>query len=171
MRRKRRSLGWVTDSRLARKKSLTSAWQRSMSSTRRTLQRPRTAYRKHVAAVVAAVAEAAAAEAAGVAEVAAVAAVAVAAVCLGVLAASAKPDRFPITLADTLIIGRVRHGRPGQSMFSLQCGPHTRNGAAAHDGRMGLQPCRKKQAREPEQRAPLVGKHALQKRAEAASKV
>src|ERR1700684_1850485 len=100
MRRKRRSLGWVTDSRLARKKSLTSAWQRSMSSTRRTLQRPRTAYRTHVAAV----AEAAAAEAAGVAEFAAVAAVAVAAVCLGVLAASAKPDRFPITLADTLII-------------------------------------------------------------------
>ena len=84
-------------------------------------------------AAVAAVAVAGAA-AAGVAEVAAVAAVAVAAVCLGVLAASAKPDRFPITLADTLIIGRVRHGRPGQSMFSLQCGPHTRSGAAAHVG-------------------------------------
>jgi hypothetical protein len=174
MRRIRRSLGWVTDSRLARKKSLTSAWRRSMSSTRRTLRRPRTACRKHVAVVVAeaAVAEAAVAEAAGVAEAAAaVVAVAVAAVCLGALAASAKPDHFPITLADTLIIGRVRHGRPGQSMFSLQCGPHTRSGAAAHDGRMGLQPCRKKQAREPEQRTPLVGKHTLQKRAEAASKV
>ena len=80
-------------------------------------------------------AEAAAAEVAGVAEAAAVvAAVAVAAVCLGALAASAKSDHFPIALADTLIIGRVRHGRPGQSMFSLQCGPHTRSGAAAHAG-------------------------------------
>src|ERR1700735_4519011 len=118
MRRNRRSLGWVTDSRLARKKSLTSAWRRSMSSTRRTLRRPRAACRKHVAAVAA---EAAAAEVAGVAEAAAaVAAVAVAAVCLGALAASAKSDHFPIALADTLIIGRVRHGRPGQSMFSLQ---------------------------------------------------
>jgi hypothetical protein len=34
-----------------------------------------------------------------------------------VLAGSAKPARFPITLADMLMIGRVRHGRPGQSMF------------------------------------------------------
>ena len=104
-----------------------------MYSTRRTLRRPRAAYRKHAAAVAAGVAGAA--EAAGVAEaVAAVAAAAVAAACLGVLAGSAKPARFPITLADMLMIGRVRHGRPGQSMFSLQCGPHTRSGAAAHVG-------------------------------------
>lgn len=90
-----------------------------MSSTRRALRRPRAAYRKHAAAVAAGVAGAA--EAAGVAEAvaaaAAVAAVAVAVACLGVLAGSAKPARFPITLADMLMIGRVRHGRPGQSMF------------------------------------------------------
>jgi hypothetical protein len=57
-------------------------------------------------------------------------------------------------------------------MFSLQCGPHTRSDAVAHDGRMGSEPCRKIQAAElKEKRSPLVGKHALQKRAKAASKV
>ena len=60
--------------------------------------------------------------AAVVAEAVAVAAVAVAAVCLGVPVASAKSDHFPIALANTLIIGRVRQGRPGQSMFSLRAG-------------------------------------------------
>jgi len=45
----------------------------------------------------------------------------------------------------------------------LQCGPHTRSDAAAHDGRMGSQPCRKMQAPELEERSPPVGKYALQK--------
>jgi hypothetical protein len=60
---------------------------------------------------------------------------------------------------------------PANPFFSLQCGPHTRSDAAGHDGRMGSQPCRKMQATELEQRSPVVGKHALQKRAEAASKL
>ena len=42
--------------------------------------------------------------------------------------------------------GRVRQGRPGQSMTFLLLwrGPRTRVLRLAHDGRMGLQPCRKK---------------------------
>jgi hypothetical protein len=49
--------------------------------------------------------------------------------------------RLPHLLSQTafrllykIIIGRVRRGRPGQSVFSLQCGPHTRSDAAAHVG-------------------------------------
>ena len=112
--------------------------------------------------------------AAGVAVVAAagaavVAAVAVAAVCPGEVAASAKSDRFPIGLTDHYWPGSTWSTRPIRVFVAVRA--HTRSDAAAHDGRMGSQPCRKMQATELEQRSPVVGKHALQKRAEAASKL
>jgi hypothetical protein len=90
-----------------------------MCSTRRTQRRRVAAYRKHAAAVAAAAEAVAAAEAAVVAEaVVAAADVAVAAaVCRGDLAGFAKPDGFPTTLTKAEDHGRVRQGRPGQSMF------------------------------------------------------
>ena len=109
-----------------------------------------------VAAVaVAGVAAAGAAEAA-----AAVAAVAVAAVCPGEVAASAKSDRFPIGLTDHYWPGSTWSTRPIRVFVAVRA--HTRSDAAAHDGRMGSQPCRKMQAPELEQRSPLVGNYALQ---------
>ena len=63
--------------------------------------------------------------AAVVAEVAAAVVVAVAAAAdaafRGALAASAKPDPFPITSAKIKRHGRDRLGRPGQSLSYSQC--------------------------------------------------
>ena len=113
----------VTPSRSVKRKSLTSVWRRSMSSTRRTPQRLKAVFNWRAAA--AAVEAAEAAEAAEVAEAAVVAgdaaAAAAVAVCRGELAASAKPERFPITLTNAGHHGRARYNRPGQSVSSLQC--------------------------------------------------
>jgi hypothetical protein len=59
-----------------------------------------------------------AAEAVAVAVAAAV--VAAAAVCRGALAAFARPDYFGIALTNAGLHGRVRLGRPGHFMSSLQ---------------------------------------------------
>jgi hypothetical protein len=98
----------------ATKKSPMSAWQRSISSTRRTPDRLKAWCRKLVAAVVAAVAAVAevvavAAEAAAVAEAAAAAAAR-----RGEHADFAEPRLFLTTLTSTNRHGRVRQGRPGQ---------------------------------------------------------
>ena len=120
---------------------------------------------------------AAVAEAAGVAALAEAAGAALAAalaepaVHRGEAAAGARPDRFPLNLVNEDHHGRVRQGRPGQSMFSLQCGPHTRGGAPAHDRQVGRKPCREKQAPELDEAIPVVGDYALQKRAGAANKL
>jgi hypothetical protein len=77
------------------------------------------------AVVVAAVVAAAVVVAAVVPEVAAVAAAALAAVCPGVVAAYAKHDT-PTNLINAIGHGRVRQGRPGQSMSRLRRSPHAR---------------------------------------------
>jgi hypothetical protein len=87
----------------------TSAWVRSMSSTRKTPEHPGSANSMPAEAAGAAAAEAAEA-AAEVAEAAA--AEAAAAVCHGESAASARPEHFPITLTDARRHGRVRPGQP-----------------------------------------------------------
>jgi hypothetical protein len=116
--RRRRTLHRVTNSVSVKRKSPTSAWRRSMSSTRRTQDRFGASFRKPAAAAVEA------AEVAGAAEVAeGAAAEAAAAVGIGELAAFARPDCFPITLTNTDHHGRVRQGRPGQSMYYLQWRP------------------------------------------------
>ncbi len=116
--RRRRPLDLVIRSRSARKKSPTSAWRRSMCSTRKTRRRRRTACRSPgvVAAVAVAVAGAEVAAAVAVA-VAAVVAAAVAAL-RGALAASAKAGCVRTTLIDE-VLGRVRPCRPGQSLFCV----------------------------------------------------
>ena len=94
-----------------------------MSSTRRRRARFGAWYRKPAAA---AAEDAEGAEVAEVAEAAEVADAELAAqlateaaVCRGELAAFARPDCFPITLTNTGRHGRVRQGRPGQSMYYL----------------------------------------------------
>jgi hypothetical protein len=120
---------------------------------------------------------AAVAEAAGVAALAEAAGAALAAVLAepavhrGEAAAGARPERFPLNLVNEDHHGRVRQGRPGQSVFSLQCGPHTRGGAPAHDRRVGRQSCREKQAPELDGAIPVAGEYALQKRAGVANKL
>ncbi len=105
----------VTESLSVRRRSPTSAWARSMFSTRKTPARPASAKRLPElaeAAEAAADAEAAevAAEAAAAAEAAQAAevaeAAAAAAVCRGELAAGARRGHLPITLTDA-----GRHGR------------------------------------------------------------
>ena len=94
----------ATKSLSVKKKSRTSAWRRSMSSTRKTPEHPGPTYSLSeevadaVAAADEAADEAAAAEAAEAAE---------AAVCRGELAASARLEHFPITLIDAGRYGRV----------------------------------------------------------------
>jgi hypothetical protein len=147
----------VTKSLSVKRKSPTSAWRRSTSSTRRTQDRFGAWCMKPVAAVVAeAVVAAEAAEAAeadlaeaaaeldlaaeaaeaDLAEVAAVESdlaaesagelawelLAEAAARRGELAAGAKPNPL-LALKNADHDGRVRQGRPGQSMSSLQCCP------------------------------------------------
>jgi hypothetical protein len=108
-----------------------SALRHSISSTRRTRQRPGMAYRLLGAAAVAAeVAEPAEpAEPAQAADAALAVRLAVqlsaaelraeAAVRPGDVAAGAKPDRFPTALTNAGHDGRVRQDRPGQSMSPL----------------------------------------------------
>ena len=112
--------------RSAKKKSPTSVWERSLSSTRKTPARLGSASNTPAVAD----AEAAAAAAAGAAEaaVAAAAAAAVAgaaaaaAACRGECAASANVQHVPITLTDAVRHGRVWIG-PGHGVL------HERNGA------------------------------------------
>ena len=134
-----------------------------MSSTRRTQDRFGASFRKPAAAVVEA------AEVAGAAEAAA--AEAAAAVGIGDLAAFARPDCFPITLTNIDHHGRVRQGRPGQSMYYLQWRPCPCVGRPAHDGRVGLQPYREMPARELDEGIPVVEEYALHRRAGIAGKV
>ena len=94
----------VTKSLSVKKKSRTSAWRRSMSSTRKTPEHPGPTYSLLPEEVADAVA--AADEAADAAAVAEAAEAAEAAVCRGELAASARLECFPNTLTDT-----GRHGR------------------------------------------------------------
>ena len=131
--RSRRTIRRVMQSRSVKKKSLTSASPRSMFSTRKTRQRRRTASRSHGAvAVVVAVAEAA-----GVAAVAGAASVAAVAASPGALAARAKADQFPLRLIDANCYGRVRHSRPGQSMFQY-CPPDCAVRSAPDDRTVSL---------------------------------
>ena len=51
----------------------------------------------------------------------------------GELAAFARPDRFPITLTNASDHGRVRQGRPGQSISSLQRCPCVRVAKPPHN--------------------------------------
>ena len=143
--RGRRTLHRVTNSVSVKRKSPTSAWRPSMSSTRRTRDRFGASFRKPAAAAVEA---AEVAEAAAVAEATeAAAAEAAAAVGIGDLAAFARPDCFPITLTNTDHHGRVRQGRPGQSMYCLRWCPRPCVGRPAHDGGVGLQAYREMPAR------------------------
>ena len=161
--RGRRTLLRVTNSVSVKRKSPTSAWRRSMSSTRRTQDRFGASFRKPAAAVVEA------AEVAGAAEAAA--AEAAAAVGTGELAAFVRLACFPITLTNTGHHGRVRQGRPGQSMYYLQWRPRPCVGRPAHDGRVGLQPYREMPARELDEGIPVVEEYALHRRAGIAGKV
>jgi hypothetical protein len=105
MHSRRRTIRRAMQSRLVKKKSPTSASPRSMSSTRRTQRRLRTAYRLPGAvAVVVAVAEVAVA-AAVVPEAAVVAAVAVAAVCPGVAAVFAKHETPTYLISASVMAG------------------------------------------------------------------
>jgi hypothetical protein len=130
-------------SRSVKRKSPTSAWRRSTSSTRRTRARFGAWYTKPVA--VAAAEAAVASEAAEAAELALAAEAAEAAEAVeaaeaaelagelawelpaeaaarrGELAAGARADRFPIALTNAGPYGRVRQKRPGQSMSCLRC--------------------------------------------------
>ena len=118
----RQTIRPTTRSRWARKRSLTSAWRRSTSSTRkqRLLRRTATFSSPVVAAVVdvvvVAVAVVVAAVVDAVAAAAAVAASALAAAVLpGALAAGAKRS-IPLSLINDYCHGRVRHRRPGLCM-------------------------------------------------------
>jgi hypothetical protein len=102
-----------------------------MSSTRRTQDRFGASSRKPAAAAVEAAEAAEVAEAAEAAEAAAAEEATEAAVCRGELAAFARPDCFPITLTNTGRHGRVRQGRPGQSMYYLQLPAFVRGQARA----------------------------------------
>jgi hypothetical protein len=110
-------------SRSARKKSPTSAWRRSIFSTRKA---PATSCRLPAPVVVAMAVVAGVAAAAVVAVAVDVPAVAVAPVVAaelaarpGVSAASAKSRRIPTKPKNARFYGRVRPVRPGQFMFSL----------------------------------------------------
>ena len=136
----------VTQSRSVKRKSPTSAWRRSMSSTRRTPQRPRRRtgsarlrwlprlqglprlqrlqrLRRRLR-MAAAAAEAAA--------------------CRGELAASARPDRFPITLTNAGHHGRVRQVDPANPCLLCSAARVRRR---AHDGRVDLNMSRNASAR------------------------
>ena len=141
-----RTIHQVMQSRSVKKKSPTSASPRSMSSTRKTRQRLRTAYRSLGAVAVAVAVAEAAGVAAVVPEAAAAVAAAVAAVCPGVLAAYAKHET-PTYLINASGHGRVRQDRPGQSMSRLRRGPHTRVAETANIGRTALQLFRNASAR------------------------
>ena len=155
--------------------SPTSAWRRSMCSTRRAPKRLGAAYSSRAAA--------AAAGAAGAAEVAEAAeavvdaaaldttATAELAVCRGVLAASVKPDRLPIALTNADHFGRARQCRPGQTMCSWQCRSRAHVGRLVREGRVGLQSYREMPARELDGGIPVVEDCALHRRTRVAGLV
>jgi hypothetical protein len=148
----------VTPSRSAKRKSPTSAWRHSTSSTRRIPRRLKAVFNWRAAAAAAEVAEAAeAAVAEAAAAVGDVAVAAAVAACRGELAASARPERFPIALTNTGHHGRARYNRPGQSMSSLQCSgrPQARMTAEL------AQYCREMPARELDEGFPVIGEYAL----------
>jgi hypothetical protein len=162
-----RTLHQVTKSLLVMRKSPTSAWRRSMSSTRRTQDRFAAWCRKLAAADAEAAAAAEAVEDAGAAAVADAAVAAEAAACRGALAACAKRGRVPNTLTNARRHGRVRRGRPGQfvsSWRSSRCvGGRTRMTAElifhpVENGQRAL-----------DQGAPVRGECALKRRSGAAS--
>jgi len=164
-----------TRSPLVKRNFPTSASRRSMCSTRRTLQRPRTAFRWRGAA--AAVAEAAeVAEVAGLAEAVpaarvAAAAVAAAAVCRGDPVAFAELYSVQITLTNADGHGRVRQSRPGLSMFDWRCCPRLCAGWPVHGGRAGIQPYREMPARGLDEGFAVVEEYALHRRAGIAGRV
>jgi hypothetical protein len=159
-----------------KRKSPTSASRRSMSSTRRTRARFGAWYRKPAAAAAEAAEGAEGAEVAEAAEVAADAelaaqvAITEAAVCRGELAAFARSDCFPITLTNTGHHGRVRQGRPGQSMHHLQWCPRPCVDRPAHDGRVGLQTLSRNASARLDEGNPVVEEYALHRRAGVAGK-
>ena len=163
-----RALHQVTKSRLVKRKSPTSAWRRSLSSTRRTEHRFGAWYRKPV------VADAVAAEGAEAAEVAAAAAVADAAVaaeaaaCRGAPAACARQVRVPNILTNARRHGRVRRVRPGQFVCYWRSSKCV-GWPDAHDGLADLSPSRERPACALDQEAPAVEEYALQRRSGAAS--
>lgn len=169
-----RTLPRVTKSPSVKRKSPTSAWRRSMCSTRRTRQRLAEAYNWLAAAAVAMaaamVAEAAEVEGAVAAEAVAVWAVAGAAVALvaavlpGALAAGARLDRIPIAFTKTRHHGRARQGRPGQLLFWLLRCSHACVSRFAHGGGTGLQPYRGMQTREPKGKTAVAGEYLLHRR-------
>jgi hypothetical protein len=174
-RRGRRTLHRVTHSVSVKRKSPTSASRRSMSSTRRTPARFGAWYRKPAAAAVEAAEGAEGAEGAEAAEVAdaelAAQLATEAAVCRGELAAFARPDCFPITLINTSHHGRVRQGRPGQSMYDLQWCPRPSMGRPMHDGRVDFQPLSRNASARPDERNRVVEECALHRRAGVAGKM
>ena len=156
----------------AKRKSRTSAWRRSMPSIRRAQDRFGASSRKPAAAAVEA---AEVAEAAGAAEgaeaAAAEAAAAEAAVYRGDPAAFARLDCFPITLTSTSHHGRVRQGRPGQSIYGLQWCPRPSIGRPTHDGRVDFQPLSRNAGARLDERNPVVEECALYRRAGVAGQV
>ena len=127
------------------------------------------------AVVVAAVAVAAVAVVVAVAAAAAVVAVVavVSVYRLVVLAASAKPDRYPITLTSVKHFGRARHGRPGQFdvIPAMLPSSRARTSVSALDRRTGLRPYREIPARQLDEGIPVAGEYALHRRALAVGKV
>src|SRR6185437_3561747 len=117
----RRTIHPISRSRSAKKKSLTSAWRRSTSSTKRARLRPRTATSSSpaaAAAVVVAVAVVAADVVAVAADAAAALAGSAAAALPGAHVAGAKRGYLP-RVNDTNNQGRVRHCRPGLCMCGV----------------------------------------------------
>src|SRR5262249_17241789 len=108
----------------ARKKSPTSAWRRSTSSTRKTPERLASAKGLPAAADAAGAADAAevAAAAAAAAWWGAAAAEAAAGACRGEFAASARLDHAPIRSTDAGRHGRVDEARPGQLCVVFSAG-------------------------------------------------
>ena len=164
--RRRRTSDRVTRSRSVKKKSPTSAWRRSMCSTRKTRSGQDGV---QVARGCGGCGGCRGCRAAGLQRLRRLRRLRLRAACPGELAACAKPGRFPITLTNSHH-GRVRQGRPGQSMFSCSAGA-SRGGAAAHDGRVGLQPCREMPARDRTKEFQWPENTPMQNRAGAASRV
>jgi hypothetical protein len=176
-RRGRRTLHRATNSVSVKRKSPTSASRRSMSSTRRTRARFEAWYRKPAAAAAEAAEGAEGAEVAEAAEVAADAelaaqlAITEAAVCRGELAAFARRDCFPITLTNTGRHGRVRQGRPGQSMYYLQWCPRPCVGSPRMTAGWVSKPYREMPACELDEEFQWSINTALRRRAGVAGKV
>jgi hypothetical protein len=153
-----------------RKKSPTSAWRRSMSSTRRTRDRC-AAWSRKPAAAAAEVAEAAeAVAAAAVAAAVAAARAARVAACRGEPAVCARPDCFSIPLTNTGRNGRVRLDRPGHSVSCLSCRLYGCAPRRACDG-PGRSAILSRNASPRAKGIPVVRECALRRRTEVVGKV